>query len=388
MKIAYVTNFEAKSLAIRDNWSGTGYYIAQSLKNQDITVEYMGPLQDPVTLQTIRKLKSRYYKLFYKKNYQKDADPLTLKNYASQVAKKLNSIKSDIVFSATVNPIAYLECEQPIVFWADGTFANIQDFYSVYSNLPKDVIYDWHRMEELALQKCKLAIYSSDWAAKSAIYDYGADPAKVKVVPFGANVESSFTFETIKDVINSRPTDQCKLLFLAVDWMRKGGNIAYQVAEKLNQAGLKTELTIVGCQPMIDAPLPDFVKSLGFISKSTVEGKKQIQNLILQSHFLILPTLADCTPIVFCEANSLGVPCLSTTVGGVPTMIHNDVNGQLFSKDVDITNYSQYIQRLFDNYADYKQLALSAFNEYQTRLNWTISGQTVKKLLLDIISYK
>ncbi len=385
MKIAYVTNFEAKSLASRNNWSGTGYYIAQALKNQDITVEYMGPLKDPVTLQAIRKLKSRYYKLFHKKNYQKDADPLTLKNYASQVAKKMTSIKSDIVFSATVNPIAYLECEQPIVFWADGTFANIQDFYPFYSNLPKEVIQNWHRMEELALQKCKLAIYSSDWAAKSAIYDYGADPAKVKVVPFGANVESSLTFETIKNVINSRPTDQCKLLFLAVDWMRKGGNIAYQVAEKLNQAGLKTELTIVGCQPMINAPLPDFVKSLGFISKSTFEGKKLIQNLILASHFLILPTLADCTPIVFCEANSLGVPCLSTTVGGVPTMIHNDVNGRLFDQNADISEYCDYIMDIFFDYSKYKSLALSALYEYESRLNWKVAGQTIKELLMTII---
>jgi len=385
MKLAYVTTFDAKSLVSRDNWSGTGYYIAQSLKNQSMTVEYIGSLKDPITLQFIRKLKSRYYKLFHQKNYQKDADPLTLKNYASQVAKKLNSTKSDIVFSATVNPIAYLECKQPIVFWADGTFANIQDFYPIYSNLPQEVINDWHRMEELALQKCKLAIYSSDWAAKSAIHDYGADPTKVKVVPFGANIESELTFETVKDAIESRPTDCCKLLFLGVDWIRKGGNIAYQVAQKLNQSGLKTELTIVGCQPLVDEPLPDFVKSLGFISKSTVEGKKQIQNLIMESHFLILPTLADCTPIVFCEANSLGVPCLSTTVGGVSTIIHNDVNGQLFHENAEITEYCDYISRLFCNYSDYKNLAVSAFNEYESRLNWGVAGQKVRDLLMKII---
>jgi glycosyltransferase involved in cell wall biosynthesis len=385
MKLAYVTTFDAKSLASRENWSGIGYYIAQALKNQCMTMEYIGPLKDPITPQAIRKLKSRYYKLFHQKNYQKDADPSTLKNYASQVAKKLNSTKSDIVFSATVNPIAYLECKQPIVFWADGTFANIQDFYPIYSNLPQEVINDWHRMEELALQKCKLAIYSSDWAAKSAIHDYGADPTKVKVVPFGANIESELTFETVKDAIESRPTDCCKLLFLGVDWVRKGGDIAYQVAQKLNQSGLKTELTIVGCQPLVDEPLPDFVKSLGFISKSTVEGKKQIQNLILESHFLILPSLADCTPIVFCEANSLGVPCLSTTVGGIPTMIHNDVNGRLFHENADISEYCEYISRLFSNYSDYKNLALSSFNEYQSRLNWSVAGKTVQELLTTII---
>lgn len=385
MKLAYVTTYDARSLTGSNEWSGLGYYIAQSLENQFVPVEYIGPLEDPITLQGIRKIKRHYYDLFHQKNYQKDADPLTLKSYASQVAKKLNSTKSDIVFSAAINPIAYLECEQPIVFWADGTFANIQDFYPLYSNLPKEVIEDWHRMEKLALHKCKLAIYSSDWAAKSAIYDYGADPSRVKVVPFGANIENVLTFETVKDAIDPRPTDQCKLLFIAVDWIRKGGNVAYQVAKKLNESGLKTELTVVGCQPLIEGKLPDFVKALGFISKSTNEGKMRIQKLFLESHFLILPTLADCTPIVFSEANSLGVPCLSTTVGGVPTMIHNNVNGRLFDKDADISKYCDYITDVFADYSKYKNLALSSFYEYESRLNWKVAGQKVQDLLMPLV---
>jgi glycosyltransferase involved in cell wall biosynthesis len=385
MKLAYVTTYDARTLKGSNEWSGTGYYIAQSLENQSIPLEYIGPLKDPITLKAIRKFKRHYYGLFHKKNYQKDADPVTLKNYAIQVAKKLNSTKSDIVFSATVNPIAYVECKQPLVFWADGTFANIQDFYPQYSNLCEVVINDWHQMEKLALQKCKLAIYSSDWAAQSAIRDYGADRAKVKVVPFGANLESPLTFESVKEAIESKPSDRCKLLFMAVDWIRKGGNVAYQVAEKLNQSGVKTELTVVGCQPSIEGSLPDFVKALGFISKSTNEGKMQIQKLFLESHFLILPTIADCTPIVFCEANSLGVPCLSTTVGGIPTIIKNGFNGQLFDVNADITEYCDYITRLFDNYSDYQSLALSAFNEYQSRLNWAVAGKTVKELLAEHI---
>lgn len=386
MKLAYVTAYDASSLTRSNEWSGTGFYIAQALKNQLLSVEYIGPLQDPIALKAISKLKHHYYQLFHKNNYQKDADPLTLKNYASQIAKKLNSMSADLVFSATVNPIAYLECEQPIVFWADGTFANIQNFYPQYSNLPGEVIQDWHRMEELALQKSKLAIYSSDWAANSAISDYGADPAKVKVVPFGANIENPLTFEAIKNVIESRPTGCCKLLFLGVDWFRKGGNIAYQIANKLNQTGLKTELTVVGCQPLIEGDsLPAFVKALGFISKSTKEGKARIQKLILESHFVILPTVADCTPIAFCEANSLGVPCLSTKIGGIPTTIHNGVNGQLFDKDANISEYCDYITNLFTNYSGYKKLALSAFHEYESRLNWRVAGQRVKDLLKTVL---
>ncbi len=299
MKLAYVTTYDARTLKGSNEWSGTGYYIAQSLESQSLPLEYIGPLQDSLALKTLRKVKRHYYQLVQQKNYQKDADPLTLKDYANQIAQKLNQTQSDIVFSATVNPIAYLECDRPIVFWADGTFANIAGFYPQYSNLCADVIKDWHQMERLALEKSQLAIYSSDWAAQSAINDYGADPNQVKVVCFGSNTDSPFNSDTIKDVIAARSGDRCKLLFLGVDWQRKGGDVAYQVAQQLNQSGLKTELTVVGCEPSIRAKLPDFVKPLGFISKSTERGKMQIQKLLLESHFLILPTIADCTPISF-----------------------------------------------------------------------------------------
>lgn len=383
MKLAYVTTYDASQMQGFNEWSGTGYYIAQALKHQSIPLDYLGPLLEPSGYQTIGKAKRLYSRLVERKNYQTDAEPSRLKAYANCVGRKLDRLPSpvDIIFSATVNPIAYLECRQPIVFWADATFANIKDFYPLYSNLSASVIRDWHQMEKLALQKSKLAIYSSDWAAESAIRDYGADPAKVKVIPFGSNVDSPFTSETIEDVIAARPKDRCKLLFLGVDWLRKGGNVAYEVAKKLNQSGLPTELTIVGCPPPIDAPIPDFVKLLGFISKSTPAGQERIGQLLMESHFLILPTLADCTPIVFCEANSLGLPCLSTNVGGVPTMIRNGVNGQLFAPDSHISEYCDYITNLFGNYADYQNLARSAFSEYQFRLNWRVAGQQVKNLL-------
>jgi glycosyltransferase involved in cell wall biosynthesis len=387
MKLAYITTYDASTLKGHNEWSGLGYYIAQALKNQSVALDYLGPLTEPFVFKGIRKTKRLYSQLVERRNYQTDADPLLLKCYADRTRQRMKTSQSpfDIVFSATVNPIAYLECSQPIVFWADATFANIKDFYPLYSNLTKSVIQDWHKMENLALQKAELAIYSSDWAARSAIDDYGADPAKVKVIPFGSNIDSPFTDETISTVIAARPKDCCKLLFLGVDWIRKGGNVAYEIAKKLNQSGLKTELTIVGCWPEIEGTLPDFVKPLGFISKGTPAGQAQICQLLMESHFLILPTIADCTPIVFCEANSLGVPCLSTAVGGIPTVIRNGINGQLFELNGNIADYSDYITNLFINDRDYTNLALSAFHEYKSRLNWGVAGQEVKNLLETIL---
>jgi len=59
-------------------------------------------------------------------------------------------------------------------------------------------------------------------------------------------------------------------------------------------------------------------------------------------------------------------------------------NGNLFDIDASITEYCNYILLLFANYANYKKLAISAFNEYKSRLNWKVAGQKIKELLMTI----
>src|SRR6185436_3482760 len=90
-----------------------------------------------------------------------------------------------------------------------------------------------HAMEQRAIDRAALAIYSSDWAASSAIARYHADRNKVKVVPFGANIEESRTLEEVRAMIAARPRDVCRLLFVGVGWERKGGDIAIEVARLL-----------------------------------------------------------------------------------------------------------------------------------------------------------
>src|SRR4029077_19841328 len=107
---------------------------------------------------------------------------------------------------------------------------------------------------QLALSKCRLAIYSSEWGAKSAIENYDVDPEKVKVVPFGANIECERNFSDIDALVENKNFDICKLLFVGADWHRKGGSRALEVGRLLNARGLKTELHIAGCNPAVELP--------------------------------------------------------------------------------------------------------------------------------------
>jgi glycosyltransferase involved in cell wall biosynthesis len=331
MKIAYVTEYDVLNRAV---WPKTqpglceaGYFLSKHLIDEETTLDYIGPLRKKNSLLT--KVKWNLYRHLFKQDYYRWAEPLIVQDYARQVAHKLNCTHSDVVLCPeNVIPIAYLTCKQPIVLWADSTLSSLVNFYPYMSNLCQETIRNIQKMEAAALDRCQLAIYASEWAAQSAINTYGIDAAKVKVIPWGANLECNRTETDIHNFLKARSSSPCKLIFFGVDWFRKGGNIALEVAKQLNASGLKTELIVIGCRPISPEPLPKFVKALGYVSKFTQAGSEQISQLLATAHFLILPSQAECYGHVFCEANSFGVPCLATDVGGIPTVIQNGLNGR------------------------------------------------------------
>ena len=374
MKIAYVTTYDSSDLK---QWSGLGFHIHSALRNNGFQTIPIGNLRD--RYDRITRAKRKLYKRFFSKTYLKDREPFLLKFYAYQIEKYLSSINCDAVFSPGTIPIAYLRTKKPLIFWTDATFAGMLNFYPGSTNLCSESIRDGNRMEQLALSKCRLAIYASEWAANTATYNYDVNPSKVKVVPFGANIDCNRDVEEIHKIISSKRFEICKLLFMGVDWIRKGGDISIKAAELLNQRGIKTELHIVGCNP--PGEVPSFVKLHGFVSKKTGEGRNLLDKLFADSHFLILPSRAECYGVVFAEASSFGLPSLATSVGGIPTVIHDGINGQTFPLQEGPEKYCDYIERLMSSRQEYEQLAMSSFREYSDRLNWESSGRRVYELI-------
>lgn len=382
MKMACVTVHDATNPGA---FGGRLYYMTSALRARCDSFEHIGPLSK-TRYKLLLAAKWRAYKWLFRKNYYSDRDRLLIRHYAKQISKKLRNSDADVLFSPMSpgsQPVAYLDCHQPIIIWTDATFAGTLDFYPELKRdrLCKETLKDGIANERAALNRCTLAIYSSDWAARTAIENYQLDPAKVKVVPFGANLESTLDFDQVSGIVRSRSRDTCRLLFLAAEWHRKGGDTALQVAQQLRKNGLETELWVVGCRPAATEPLPRFVKTWDYISRSTEEGAEKLDRLVQECHFLILPTKADCTPTVVSEANSFGLPCITTDIGGLPTQVRDNINGKKFSEATCVQEYCDYIYAVFSDSGKYSELALSSFEEYRSRLNWSVAATKVKSLI-------
>ncbi|TLV00780.1 glycosyltransferase family 4 protein [Dyadobacter luticola] len=377
MNISYVTTYNANDI---HNWSGLGYMIAKALEGQNNHIDYIGNLTSSPNIEMyLRKL---YFKVLGK-DFDFGREIHTAQQYARQISPRIKA-NTDVIFSPGTIPVSLLETNKPKVFYTDATLAGMIGFYKYLSNLSSVSIKHGNFLEQSALDSCQLAIYSSDWAANTAIKHYGTNPEKVKVVPFGSNLDSEKSIDDIKLLISQKSRQECHLLFLAVDWERKGGDLALQITRSLNEQGVKTILHIVGIKELPFDKIHPFVRTHGFVSKASKEGKDLMNELIEKSHFLILPTRADCTPVVFSEANSFGLPCITTEVGGIPTIIRDGINGRAFSLNAAPESYAEYIESIFSDWNLYADLALSSFNEYESRLNWNVAGKTITRLMADL----
>ena len=373
MKVIFVTTYNAHDIK---NWSGIPYYLGKAFLDAGIEVEYIGNLKSLPDKYLKFRIRNLIYNRVLKKrwgNYISFYEPKNLKFIASQVKEKIDKIEDGIIFSPGTIPIAYLKTNKPIVFWTDATFAVMENYYEEFKGLSNRTVKHCNLYEKNALKRSSLAIYSSEWAANSSIKDYGTNPSTVKIIPFGANIDLKRTANDIVENNDKKSKSICKLLFIGQNWERKGGETAVNVTKYLNEKYIRTELTIVGCTPPETSILPDFIHVLGFINKSNKEGENLINRLYSENHFFILPTIAECTPIVFSEANSFGLPVITTNIGGISSIIKNDVNGRMFNIEDDIPLCAEYIAGIFKNYEHYKNYSSTSFNEFLTRLNWEVS---------------
>ena len=330
MKLAFATTFNGQDIG---KWSGTPFHMAQAFEQEGMSIEYIGQLKK--SLPPFFKIKQVWKQFACSQRDSPRFNIVAAKYYSEQVSRHLESLTVDAIIAPQINPVAYLESKKPLVLWTDGLYSSLVGFYPGFSSHSADTIKQGNIITRKCLSRCRLALFSSDWAARTAIEIYGTDKEKVKVVPFGANLQTQNTLADIRSMLASRSRKTVKLLFLGKHWDRKGGDIVFRVAKALHAMGQSVEVHFVGCTPPAGIDIPNFIHCYGFISKRTPEGVAQITKLLRESHFLFVPSRAEAYGIVFCEANAYGLPCLTSFVGGISTVVKDHINGMTFALDAN-----------------------------------------------------
>ncbi|WP_052049751.1 glycosyltransferase family 4 protein [Leptolyngbya sp. KIOST-1] len=379
MKIAYATTYDVRDRAA---WPrrhlglyGAGQKIAELLQSAGAELAFLGPLRQPKV--PITRLKWLYYQRLGQ-SYYSPVEPWVSPRYARQIETKLARSGADLLLCPeNAIPLARVNTDLPTVLWTDALLGSLVDFYPHLTNLCAETRRRLHAVEQGAIDRCDRVILTSEWAAQSAMALYKLPADKLRIIPRGASRAQDLRQPEVEALIDQRPPGPCRLLFLGVDWHRKGGPLALEVAETLNRQGLETELWVVGCQPQTRGDLPPFVKPYGFIDRANPAGEAHFSRLLNQAHFLIFPTKADTFGIAISEANAAGVPCVAAAVGGIPTVLRAGVNGQAFAPGASAQAYAQYLATAMADPAGYRELALAAWRHYRQHLSWEAAQQQV-----------
>jgi glycosyltransferase involved in cell wall biosynthesis len=201
------------------------------------------------------------------------------------------------------------------------------------------------------------------------------------VGPLGANLDkipAATELEKKKNMV-------CQLLFLAVEWERKGGQIALDTFYMLKQKGMQVQLTIVGCTPPVPVYEND-ITIIPFINKNIKKEAMLLYNIFLQTDFLLLPTRAECAGLVFCEASAFGIPSITTDTGGVGTYVQNGINGFTLTLSSGAEVYADKIMDLYNNDDVYRQLCISSRKKYDAILNWDAWGVSFKLVVSKLLN--
>lgn len=374
-KFAYLSTENPNNKRV---WSGTHYSILKQLKTIG-TVDVLGPYEPKFEIFIKRIINQIIFKLFNKRIAYRHST-LVAKKFGKYFTEKLKNKSFDFIIApAASGEIAFLKTKIPIIYITDGTFNGCLNYHKNLSLLTNSSQQEGELIEQLAINKSKLIIASSEWCSKSIINHYNKESKHVVTLPYGANLEN------IPNSILSKKIDKneiFKLLFVGVYWENKGGPIVISAFNKLISENYKIELTIVGCEPNED--LPKGVTVIPFLDKNNKEGQLKMMDFFLSHHALILPTRFDCTPIVINEASAFAMPSLVSNTGGVNGHLINNVNGYLLDYNDDGSGYSKIISEWINNPISYSKISESTLNQYLNFNNWDKWTIELKKLLLNL----
>jgi len=177
------------------------------------------------------------------------------------------------------------------------------------------------RMIRRFLRMCDAVIVLSETWKK--YFDKICYPQHVHIVENGINLEPFTTLEIER-------TESPSVLYMHEVSKRKGIFDLLQVIQQLNVEGFAFHFDIVGAGKLDQ--VREKIKNMEIARNITIHGPKygaEKFDFFRKNWILILPSYAEGLPISIIEAFAAGMPVVSTRVGGIPDLVHEEENGFL-----------------------------------------------------------
>lgn len=292
----------------------------------------------------------------------------TSRKVGKYVTDAVRSSGADVVLAISASQeVAFADIHQPVVHVTDATFASMLNYYPSFTALHPISIWQGGRMAKRAQANSTAFSVATHWAKHSLISDYGVQAADCEVVPFGPRMEPVGGLER-------RPTPGLRVLVVASDWRRKGGDQALQAVASVRQDFPQTTLTVVGSAPL----LPAWVRSLGRVSAHEMADLYTTHDVLLEL------AEANAGGVTLTDAHAFGLPIIATDTGGVSSIVANGESGILIPPGGNV--HEDTVSALIAVQDHRLRLVLStgALKRHHNLLNWNRWADSTLRICQDI----
>ena len=193
------------------------------------------------------------------------------------------------------------------------------------------------------------------------------DHKKVEVIYTGVNFEK-FSYErrnSKKNNNNQFIIGSCGRLIKI-----KGHEFLIRAAKLVIEQRDDVNFVIYG-----EGPLKNYLNGLivelkiekNFIIKNFIEN---ISEKMIDFDVYVQPSMMDSFPLAPCEAMAMGIPVITTKVGGFPEMVNHGINGYL----VDFNDYNDFKDKMLDLINDSdkrRKFGINAYEHAVKNFNWS-----------------
>jgi glycosyltransferase involved in cell wall biosynthesis len=154
----------------------------------------------------------------------------------------------------------------------------------------------------------------SEMVRTSLVDEYGVDRDRVTVIPNG--IDLSAWQPSAKT-----PSGSVQVLFVGGDFDRKGGRDLLTIAESADMGDVEFHLVT----KTDTGPTPNNV----VVHRQLDSGSDGLREVYRNASIFVLPTYADFSPNVICEAMAMGLPVIASNVGAIGEMVMDGQTGFL-----------------------------------------------------------
>ncbi|MGL5888407.1 MAG: glycosyltransferase family 4 protein [Bacteroidia bacterium] len=371
LKLAFITVDDPRD---KRSWSGTNYFLLRTLEQYCGDVDVLGP-HTPQPQKFFAQVFNEFSLRIFRKRYDYRHSAMFRRALGRYFSSKLNGGQYDaVIVSASNAAAAGLKTTLPVIYINDRSIPGAIGYHKILQQLWSFSQRQSIETDRRAIERSTHTVFCSQWAADSALLHSGIDASHIRVIPFGANLETDPGTPAPLDF----PAQTVKLLFAGVNWEDKGGPAALEALETLLAAGINAELTVCGCVPPVTHKN---MRVLGFLNKNIPAEFQKLLHEFSTNHFFVLPTRFEAYGLVFCESAAYGLPVLAPATGGIPTIVKNGETGFLLPPNASGAAYAEKILELIAAPEKWQEMRINARRRYTELLNWESFALELKTLL-------